>query len=99
MPEKDDLRRQIDALDEELLALLNRRQSLAQTIGKIKNQEGSRTLDFRREEEVVAHILHLNPGPLSHTALRNIFREIISAAILTYCFAIARRNLFREQMD
>jgi chorismate mutase/prephenate dehydratase len=80
MPEKDDLRRQIDALDQELLALLNRRQSLAQAIGKIKNQEGARTLDFRREEEVVAHILHLNPGPLSHTALRNIFREIISAA-------------------
>jgi chorismate mutase/prephenate dehydratase len=80
MPEKDDLRRQIDALDQELLALLNRRQTLAQAIGRIKNQEGARTLDFRREEEVVAHILHLNPGPLSHTALRNIFREIISAA-------------------
>jgi chorismate mutase/prephenate dehydratase len=80
MPEKDDLRRQIDALDEELLTLLNRRQSLAQAIGKIKNQEGARTLDFRREEEVVAHILHLNPGPLSPTALRNIFREIFSAS-------------------
>ena len=80
MSEKDDLRRQIDALDEELLTLLNRRQGLAQTIGKIKNQEGVRTLDFRREEEVVAHLLHQNPGPLSHTALRNIFREIISAA-------------------
>lgn len=80
MPEKDDLRRQIDAVDEELLTLLNRRQSLAQAIGKIKNQEGARTLDFRREEEVVAHILHLNPGPLSQTALRNIFREIISAS-------------------
>jgi chorismate mutase/prephenate dehydratase len=80
MPEKDDLRRQIDALDEELLTLLNRRQSLAQAIGKIKNQEGTRTLDFRREEEVVAHILHLNPGPLSPTGLRNIFREIFSAS-------------------
>jgi chorismate mutase / prephenate dehydratase len=80
MPEKEDLRRQIDALDKELLALLNRRQSLAQVIGRIKNQEGARTLDFRREEEVVANLIHENPGPLSHTALRNIFREIISAA-------------------
>ena len=80
MTEKENLRRQIDALDEELLSLLNQRQSLAQTIGRIKNQEGARTLDFRREEEVVAHLLHLNPGPLSHTAIRNIFREIISAA-------------------
>ncbi|MEJ2093569.1 MAG: prephenate dehydratase [Syntrophobacterales bacterium] len=80
MPEKDELRQQIDALDEELLTLLNRRQSLAQAIGKIKNQEGTRTLDFRREEEVVAHILHLNRGPLSDTGLRNIFREIFSAS-------------------
>jgi len=80
MSEKDDLRRQIDALDEELLTLLNRRQTVAQAIGKIKNQEGVRTLDFRREEEVVAHLLHLNPGPLTQKAIRNIFREIISAA-------------------
>ncbi len=80
MNEKEELRRQIDALDRELLDLLNRRQSLAQAIGRIKNQEGARTLDFRREEEVVANLIHLNPGPLSHTALRNIFREIISAA-------------------
>ncbi len=80
MSEKDNLRRQIDALDEELLTLLNRRQAVAQTIGKIKNQEGVRTLDFRREEEVVAHLLHLNPGPLTQKAIRNIFREIISAA-------------------
>jgi chorismate mutase len=38
MPEKEDLRRQIDALDKELLALLNRRQSLAQVIGRIKTR-------------------------------------------------------------
>jgi|UniRef100_A0A7C5AL88 chorismate mutase/prephenate dehydratase len=80
MSEKEELRRQIDTLDKELLYLLNRRQTLAQAIGRIKNQEGSRTLDFRREEEVIAHLLHLNPGPLSPTAIRNIFREIISAA-------------------
>ncbi len=80
MNEKDTIRQQIDALDQELLALLNRRQSLAQTIGHIKNREGGRTLDFQREEEVLAHLIHLNPGPLTATALRNIFREVISAA-------------------
>ncbi len=80
MTEKEALRQQIDALDQELLVLLNRRQSLAQAIGRIKNREGQGTLDFQREEEVLAQILHLNPGPLTHTALRNIFREIISAA-------------------
>jgi chorismate mutase/prephenate dehydratase len=80
MTEKEALRSRIDALDQELLALLNRRQALAQEIGRIKNREGEGTLDFQREEEVLAHLLDLNPGPLSHKALRNIFREIISAA-------------------
>jgi chorismate mutase/prephenate dehydratase len=80
MTKKEIIRQQIDDLDRELLALLNRRQSLAQEIGRVKNQEGRGTLDFQREEEVLAHLMHLNPGPLSQAALRNIFREIISAA-------------------
>jgi chorismate mutase/prephenate dehydratase len=80
MTKKETIRQQIDDLDRELLALLNRRQSLAQEIGRVKNQEGRGTLDFQREEEVLAHLMHLNPGPLSVAALRNIFREIISAA-------------------
>ncbi len=78
--EKETIRQQIDALDQDLLALLNRRQTLAQAIGRIKHGEGRGTLDFQREEEVLAHLMHLNPGPLSPAALRNIFREIISAA-------------------
>jgi chorismate mutase/prephenate dehydratase len=78
--DKEIIRQQIDALDRELLTLLNRRQTLAQAIGRVKNQEGKGTLDFQREEEVLAHLMHLNPGPLSPAALRNIFREIISAA-------------------
>ena len=80
MTEKEAIRQEIDALDQELLTLLNRRQSLAQTIGRIKNKEGRGTLDFQREEEVLANLMHLNPGPLSQAALRNVFREIISAA-------------------
>jgi len=80
MTEKEAIINQIDALDQELLSLLNQRQSLAQAIGRIKGREGQGTLDFQREEEVLAHLMHLNPGPLSPSALRNIFREIISAA-------------------
>ena len=80
MTDKEELRQQITALDQELLALLNRRQNLAQAIGQIKNQQGQRTLDFQREEAVIANLVRLNPGPISHAALKNIFREIISAS-------------------
>ncbi|MBM4273493.1 MAG: prephenate dehydratase [Deltaproteobacteria bacterium] len=80
MTEKEQIRQQIDALDRELLELLNRRMTLAREIGRIKKGEGEGTLDFQREEEVLAHLMHLNPGPLTPAALRNIFREVISAA-------------------
>jgi len=80
MTEKEELRQQINALDQDLVTLLNRRQTLAQAIGRIKNRQGQRTLDFQREEEVLAHLMRLNPGPLSPAALKNIFREIISAS-------------------
>jgi len=80
MTGKEELRQQINALDQELVTLLNRRQTLAQAIGRIKNLQGQRTLDFQREEEVLAHLLGLNPGPLSPAALKNIFREVISAS-------------------
>ena len=80
MTEKEAIRAQIDALDQELLNLLNQRQTLAQAIGRIKNLQGQRTLDFQREEEVLAQLMGLNPGPLSPAALKNIFREIISAS-------------------
>ena len=38
--EKEAIRQQIDALDRDLLTLLNQRQALAQAIGRIKAGEG-----------------------------------------------------------
>jgi chorismate mutase/prephenate dehydratase len=80
MTDKEAIRKQIDELDRELLDLLNRRQTMAQAIGRIKDRVGQGTLDFQREEEVLAHLMALNSGPLSGAALKNIFREVISAA-------------------
>ncbi len=80
MTDKDSLRQQIDATDEEILTLINRRLSLAQSIGEIKNREELAVLDPKREQEVLDHLRRHNTGPLSDEGLRNIFREIISAA-------------------
>lgn len=80
MTEKETLRQQIDALDEQLVTLLNKRQELARAIGEIKNQQRLETLDPQREQQVLAHLKLCNTGPLSQETLTNIFREIISAA-------------------
>ncbi len=80
MIDKKSVRQQIDATDEELLALINQRLKLAKTIGEIKNREELATLDPKREQEVFEHLRRYNAGPLTEDGLRNIFREIISAA-------------------
>jgi len=73
------LRNRIDAVDRELLALLNRRAGLAQEVGDIKKKEG--TLAFRpeREAQVIEGLKAANPGPLRGESVAPIWREIMSA--------------------
>jgi chorismate mutase/prephenate dehydratase len=74
-----ELRTQIDALDQELLALLNRRASLAHEVGEIKRVEGSPVFRPARETEVIATLQAANPGPLPPGSVASIWREIMSA--------------------
>jgi len=72
----DKLRREIDALDDELLALLNRRAALALKIGTLKGAAAAYRPE--RESEILRRI-GSSPGILSSEALAAVFREIISA--------------------
>ena len=74
-----ELRNQIDALDQELLSLLNRRASLAHEVGEIKRVEGSPVFRPDRENEVISQLLASNPGPLKPGGVASIWREIMSA--------------------
>ncbi len=80
MDQMEKLRGEIDSIDKEILRLLNKRQSLASRIGKIKEKKGIDLLDPIRELEIYEQLCRLNKGPLRNDALKNIFREIISAA-------------------
>lgn len=72
-------RSQIDGLDRELLALLNRRASLAQQVGELKRQEGSVAFRPEREAQVIDGLKTANPGPLKPESVAPIWREIMSA--------------------
>lgn len=76
----DALRAEIDTLDRELLALLNRRAACSQEVGRIKAEE--RDLIFKpfREKEVLAGLAAANTGPLPEEHLRAIYREILSSS-------------------
>jgi chorismate mutase / prephenate dehydratase len=78
-PELLSLRTQIDALDRELLALLNRRAGLALQVGEIKKREGSVVFRPEREAQVIDNLKAANPGPLATTSVAPIWREIMSA--------------------
>ena len=76
----NDWRIRIDELNDELIALLNKRASFAAEIGKIKKQKGLPVLDAGREQAVlnlVAEKAAKAEGPLSPESFKNIFRVII----------------------
>jgi chorismate mutase / prephenate dehydratase len=81
MADKDDdlnkLRAQIDTLDRELLALVNRRASLARKVGEVK--QGAPAYRPEREAEILRRVSADNPGPLAAERVTGIFREVISA--------------------
>jgi chorismate mutase/prephenate dehydratase len=73
------LRRQIDAVDRDLLGLLNRRAELALAVGEIKKKEGSVVFRPEREAQVIDGLKAVNPGPLQAESVAPIWREIMSA--------------------
>jgi chorismate mutase/prephenate dehydratase len=73
------LRERIDAVDRELLALLNRRARLAQEVGEVKKREGSVVFRPEREAQVLEGLKAGNPGPLKNDSVAPIWREIMSA--------------------
>ena len=73
------LRTQIDEVDLDLLALLNRRARLAQQVGEVKKQEGSVAFRPEREAQVIDGMKAANPGPLKPDSVAPIWREIMSA--------------------
>jgi chorismate mutase/prephenate dehydratase len=73
------LRERIDAVDSELLALLNRRAGLALAVGEIKKREGSVVFRPEREAQVIDGLKAGNPGPLGTESIAPIWREIMSA--------------------
>ncbi|HEY9034391.1 MAG TPA: prephenate dehydratase [Pseudomonadales bacterium] len=82
------LREQIDTLDEQLQALLNRRAGLAQQVAEVKLAEaraqGLDAVQFyrpEREAQVLRMVQQRNQGPLPDEAVARIFREIMSSCL------------------
>jgi chorismate mutase len=73
----EDWRQEIDALDGELLRLLNRRAAMAGEIALLKVGSGLPAYDAKREEQVLQRIAARNSGPFDGESVSAIFRSII----------------------
>ena len=70
-------REAIDAIDRELVALLNNRASHSLVIRGLKPDAGMGLFDPKREEEIFAKISSYNDGPLYNEYLRQIYETIL----------------------
>ena len=76
----DDRRAQIDTIDRQVVALLNRRAAVVRAIGELKKARKIEVVDPGREEQVLARVERANTGPFPKEALRSIYREIFAAS-------------------
>ena len=80
MTSLQELRQEIDSLDERIVKLLNDRAEAAVKIGRLKTEMGAAVFAPDRERAVVARIEALSEGPLSRESLHAIYRELMSAS-------------------
>lgn len=80
MAELARVRAEIDALDREIVELLNRRAELGRAAGRAKSDAGrDEVFDAEREREVLLRVAMANGGPLTQEHLLAIYREIVAA--------------------
>ncbi|MCY3747682.1 MAG: prephenate dehydratase [Chloroflexi bacterium] len=76
----EDLRRDIDSVDQQLVTLLGRRAELVRDIGHLKAEAGTPVFDPGRERDVLERVTALNPGPYDNDHIQAIYREIMAAS-------------------
>ena len=72
-----DWREQIDAIDEQLVALISRRAEAAQAIGAIKRQGARAIYEPDREQQVINHVCAINPGPIPDERMAFLFQRLM----------------------
>ena len=74
-------RGEIDAIDRELLRLLNKRAEIALRVGAAKADVETPLCDPNREKEVLSRLRQENDGPFDERSIDNIFQRIIDESL------------------
>lgn len=73
----EDWRIRIDEINDELIALLNKRATYATEIGKLKKELGLPVFDASREQLILDRVGAMTNGPLSSDSIKKIFQVIM----------------------
>ena len=73
-------RKEIDAIDDELLKLLNERMKSVRAIGALKQTSGTSIYRPEREREILDRLQRVNDGDLNKSAIEAIFLEIFAVS-------------------
>lgn len=76
----EDLRQQIDSLDDQMLAILNKRMEVVKQVGEFKKT--TQTVIYRpeREKQIIDRLAAQNDGLLNRAAIEAIFLEIFAVS-------------------
>jgi chorismate mutase / prephenate dehydratase len=72
------LRKEIDAIDREIVGLVNRRIETVARLKRHKETHGIAFVDPRREEAIADERVRENRGPLSEAGLRAFYAELLA---------------------
>ncbi|MCD8862156.1 bifunctional 3-deoxy-7-phosphoheptulonate synthase/chorismate mutase [Mammaliicoccus sp. FSL K6-3158] len=78
--ELENLRKRIEGINDEILALLQERGTLAKKIGEEKRKQGTQVYDPQREKEMLNHLIDINQGPYNDNTIKQLFKEIFKAS-------------------
>lgn len=81
-PSLEQLRVQIDALDAQIVELLNARANVVVQIGKLKQNSNAPIYAPDREKAVLEKVKKLNKGPLPDRCLDAVYRELMSGSFV-----------------
>lgn len=73
-------RARIDAVDQQLVDLLNQRLQYVLEIGRLKRQHGRPVQDLQRERAILERLTAYNQGPLSTQTIEDLFNRIMQEA-------------------
>ncbi len=86
----EELRKEIDALDDQLLTILNKRMEVVKRVGELKRTKNAIIYRPEREKMIIDRLSKTNPGLLNKAAIEAIFMEI---------FAISRNIELPEKIS